>query len=331
MDCPVCGSNNVISLGKIKNYEGVACFCVACDTIFPSIFPSDEVIEKYYQGFQFNNSEQAPLLYGVILKYVLNWRAKCMKRKIRKYTESRKLLDFGGGCGNFTAAFSKQGYQAELFELDESAIAIARRSNVQVTRSKSKYGIVFSSHVIEHFKDLHLFFRQVSEHLETGGILIVACPNKNANEPWRKSHLASYVSVIEEISDADFRKTRWFCFDPPRHFYAISKTTIRYLAAAHHFEVVGMFTEYANQGIFYFNNSYTLWGVATLLKDPISYLHRIQVNMMSLVSRLRGHDEGDNLVAIMRRVEHPGIHGTSKTLRAGWHSTGQLDNSGQTG
>ena len=301
MKCPVCGANQVVILGEISSYGGNACCCTICDTIFPSVFPLPKEVENFYQGFQFNSSERAPFLYGLFLKFAVNARVKRIKKIVGKHTVSRELLDFGGGCGTFTAAFSRCGYKADLYEIDEVAVKIAVNHKVHIAENNKKYGIVFSSHVIEHFIDLHLFFKQVSERLESGGILLLSCPNKNANEPWRKKHLESYFAVLKNGDKRYFRMYPWFCFDPPRHFYAISKKTLQCLATFHQYEVLEMFTEYANQGVFYFNNMYTLWGFGTLIKHPVSYLHRIYVNIMSLISRLRGKDEGDNLVAILKK------------------------------
>ncbi len=299
--CNICGAQGVSSLGMFSNYNSSALYCGSCDTFFPETFPTELEIAAYYQGYNFNAPGGTRLFKWYNRKL---FEAKCRRilRRIRKHTSGKTILDFGGGSGFFSLGFLHAGYQAKIYEIDQSALEIAKRNGVEPRQSATEiFDIVFSSHVIEHFTNLHFFFNQVSQHLIHDGILVVACPNKNSQEWYRKGHAISYQKLLPQIPFLSFKQNPWFCLDPPRHNYAISFSTVQHLAKQHGFDILEEFSEYSNMGSFYHNNQYSLLNIKQFLRNPFVFFNSLYVTVLSAIMTLINPRGGENLVVILKK------------------------------
>ncbi|MES2559175.1 MAG: class I SAM-dependent methyltransferase [Bacteroidota bacterium] len=299
--CIICGSDTITTYGKFSQYKSEAFYCRSCDSFFPSQLPNVEEVISYYQGFNFNEPK------GTFFRRWINNRTFVQKAKhieavITKHNKGKKLLDFGGGCGNFTKGFAQIGYDSWLYEIDQSAVAIAKQNGVNIlTEREGSFDIIFTSHVIEHFIYLTDFFKEVSSLLKTGGTLVIALPNKNIQEWYRSKHVKGYLDILPERSMKELKENPWFCIDPPRHNYALSSKSIRVLAANYGYDILEDFTEYCNRGSFYHNNQYSLLNFSTFITRPWRFLNNVYITMMSAIMSRKYPQGGENLCLILRK------------------------------
>lgn len=302
--CPICGSADVKCIGELVSYPAAAVYCGCCNCYFPSVFPGDEEIRKYYQGFAFNRPPSGRWAARII-RAIFAKKCRNIKKIIQKYHAGLELLDFGGGCGLYARGFMDVGFQVNMVEVDEQAAFIAAEMGVNVSGigSIKEYDIIFSSHVIEHYKDLHGYFDTLYKLAKPDGIAIIACPNKDAKEFYRIEHALGYKNTIKSARIRDFIANPWWCLDPPRHFYALSSRSLRFLAAQHGFSVVEEFTEFSTRSNFCHNDMYSICRLSSL-KRPMRLFYKVYVNIVSWWMSIFFKDKmfGENLVIIIKKL-----------------------------
>jgi 2-polyprenyl-3-methyl-5-hydroxy-6-metoxy-1,4-benzoquinol methylase len=213
------------------------------------------------------------------------------------------VLDFGGGNGYFSKGFYLNGVSVDLYDIDKKSMAVAKKKGINIINHIDpipRYDLVFSSHVIEHCVDLNQFIAQAIAPLKMGGILAICCPNKNANEFYRYFHCRRYRDQIESASVSETTK-QWFCFDPPRHLYAISQNTLKVLAKSHGLELLELFTEYLRTANFHSGDLPLPFLIKPLMKNWRLMSDTILSVCFSRVMTLSHGRCGDSLVAIMRK------------------------------
>lgn len=191
-----------------------------------------------------------------------------------------------------------------MIEVDRTAIDIAIGMGVEAMlyeNVSSQYDIVFSSHVIEHYEDLDLFFERIKLLLKPGAVAVIACPNKDSKEFYRVEHLRGYLKMIKSSNLWSFVSNPWWCLDPPRHYYALSARTLAVLAEKHGFAVLDQFSEFSTRSHFSHNDMYALVSLENLL-NPLKLLYKVYVNILSLLMSVffRRSLYGDNLVSVLK-------------------------------
>lgn len=305
MKCKVCKSSGVLLLGRIRNSNCDALYCRACDTVFPSVFPSEAELVSYYSGFTANH-QGGSLLREQTAKYYAKKKSKAVLSKVRQYSTVEHILDFGGGSGYFARGFQMNGASVTLYDIDDKSKQVARQRGIKTIdqiNDKECYDMVFTSHVIEHYSDLHLFIELTTSLLRPGGLLVICCPNKNANEFYRPLHFRKYQNRIEHDPNFKLATEKWFCLDPPRHLYAISEGTIRALAKKHGLELVSFFTEYSRCSNFHSGDLPFPFLIKSFLKDWKRFSEVMLTVVFSRLMKLTGGRKGDSLVALIRKPE----------------------------
>ncbi len=127
---------------------------------------------------------------------------------IKKYKSGGKLLDIGPSIGLFVYLAKQAGYDTEVIEMDkaccefiESQLKIKAYNSSDIETALSQlgtYDIISMWQVIEHVPNPWELLPLLVEHLNPGGILILAAPNPNSLQ---------------------FRlfKSHWVHVDAPRH------------------------------------------------------------------------------------------------------------------
>jgi|GEM_PF-2995018 len=305
MICKVCKSSDVEVLGKVRDQDVNAMYCRECDTVFPSCFPSEKELDKYYSGFTANH-QYGSKLREQVASYYSKRKCRAILNKIHRYTTVERVLDFGGGSGYFSRGFKLNGVDVDLYDIDRESMIVAKErgiNTIESIESVPQYDLVFSSHVIEHYPDLHQFIEQAIAPLKAGGILVVCCPNKNANEFYRHFHCRNYQNRIEPIPGSKHSTSRWFCFDPPRHLYAISKQTIDSLAKTHGLESLSVFTQYSRCSNFHSGDLPFLFLIRPLLKNRNMMIDTVLAVFFSRLMTFMRRRRGDSLVAILRKIK----------------------------
>ncbi len=162
-------------------------------------------------------------LYQKVKQYSLRKKVKLIDNQI---VNSKKLLDFGAGTGDFLVKARTKGFSVDGIEPNEKARANAAKKGIVLHENssalkESRYGAITLWHVLEHLPDLDGQVEKIASLLDKDGVVVVAVPN--------------YKSY-----DAKFYGAYWAAYDVPRHIWHFSKTSIIRLFDKHEMEVVSI-------------------------------------------------------------------------------------------
>lgn len=137
-----------------------------------------------------------------------------------------RSMDIGCGSGAGVALAAQLGWQAQGLELDEAAVASARKAGLAVEQGgyerlfdqPDRFDAMTCSHVIEHVYNPQEMIRAMHVALRPGGVLLLATPNA--------------------LSDVHQRFGRyWRGLEAPRHLTLFSEATLTGLLRRQGFEV----------------------------------------------------------------------------------------------
>jgi 2-polyprenyl-3-methyl-5-hydroxy-6-metoxy-1,4-benzoquinol methylase len=204
--CPQCHSATTLAFISKDYNRGVTdksfyyYQCSHCGLIFLSPVPAE--LGNYYTG----NYYRVP---HTVEELAVRAQPEQYKVEIaRDYIQRGKLLDIGASVGAFAYLAKQAGYDAEVIEMDKDCCAfIESKLNIKAYNSSSidnalskleNYDIISMWQVIEHVPNPWAILPLLVEHLNPGGILILAAPNPDSLQ---------------------FRlfKTHWVHLDAPRH------------------------------------------------------------------------------------------------------------------
>lgn len=98
-------------------------------------------------------------------------------------------LDYGAGGGELLLAARQRGVEHVIgVDLDSGGRALASERQIEVHRSLvdlegRRFAVVSASHVLEHVEDPVETVKSLTNHLQPGGVLVVAQPNPNGLLP----------------------------------------------------------------------------------------------------------------------------------------------------
>lgn len=190
--------------------------------------PQPEDIGPYYDSEVYishtdSKTSLTDKLYHKVKQYSLEKKIQLIDNQM---VNSKNLLDYGAGTGDFLAKAKSKGYQVNGIEPNEKARANADNKGVKLEKDiialKDKtYDAITLWHVLEHLPDLDKQIERIIHLLDANGVLVIAVPN--------------YKSY-----DAKYYGTHWAAYDVPRHLWHFSKTAIIRLFDKHHMEVVSI-------------------------------------------------------------------------------------------
>ncbi len=179
--------------------------CQHCGLIFLHPIPQD--LDRYYPK----------LYYGIPksleeLRYIGDQRRYRLDTLQRYAGTGRKLLEIGGGYGDFAYLAKSAGYEVDVIEMDaeccqfiETVVEVQAFHTNDIPEALEKletYDVIAMWQVIEHVADPWTLLALIAQHLNPNGILILATPNPNA------------------LQFKIFRK-RWSHLEAPRHIHFI--------------------------------------------------------------------------------------------------------------
>lgn len=233
-NCPICESSKIKELIKWKKYTIQK--CNYCKLIFSTPLPSDNELEKFYQGFLFKKPED----------YEIQKQIKKRKKELKKLFKlseqleslsSKKFLDYGGGTGVVYKTSSDLGIDSYYLDLDEEAkkfsvekFGLVKEKVIEeITKCNIKFDYIFSDNVIEHVKKPHEFTQNLIKQLNPGGRIIIKTPHASNTElifnPFItvKGYFLNALKYNSLIKSIQAYLLRFWCCDPPRHLYSFSK------------------------------------------------------------------------------------------------------------
>ena len=198
--CKICGSTNVTPCVEKDGFRFSK--CKNCGFVFLDPMPDQTTLNEIYEG-------QAVLTEGEYPKArSRKQRAFGRALSLLPYTFRKKILDIGCGGGFIVNALTTLGAEGHGFDVDESAIAYAKRafpkghfftSSFEDFQNHSEsYDFVYSSEVIEHVAELSTFMELLKRVTRPGGYVYITTPDLGS--PRRPEN------VLE-----------WDVFSPPIH------------------------------------------------------------------------------------------------------------------
>ncbi|EKD29970.1 MAG: hypothetical protein ACD_78C00197G0005 [uncultured bacterium (gcode 4)] len=269
--CKTCGNESIKIYWLLKKSKFELAYCNRCNSFFLTNNIEDGALKDFYQWFKFNSNKQKQFLKKIadILYIYTYWRKSLfIKSVIQKYTTKKELLDFWWWVWWFSSWLKKVWFNVTMVDYDDESVKVAQNLWIKahwLWENIWKFPIIFSSHVIEHYTDLNLFFKNIDQHIEDKGIFILSFPNKDCQEFYRKEYVEWYFWLANfAISLEEFKSNPWFCIDPPRHLYALSRETILFLTNKFWYTVLDSFSESSSRENFSCNFIYSIWAVRSI-------------------------------------------------------------------
>lgn len=186
--------------------------------------PSESDLPKYYNSEDYISHTDSKRtitewLYHIVRFFMLKKKLKLINRLSR---DTRKLLDFGCGTGEFLKVAHDNGWDVLGIERNSKARELAQKKvNGSIFENdklselpNNHFDIICMWHVLEHLPDFNFYISELRSKLKHDGALIIAVPN--------------YKSF-----DAEYYKDFWAAFDVPRHLWHFSKNAIKKIASNH--------------------------------------------------------------------------------------------------
>lgn len=197
-------------------------------------------------------------------------------RHLSPQTPSPRLLDLGCANGEFMLRMRDLGWQAEGLDLDDAALAEARRAGLSVRRGTiedaagSGYDAITLGHVVEHLHEPRRVLTRARELLRPGGMLWLATPNVEA--------------LGHRLFGAD-----WLALDPPRHLVLFTGGALRDLLLEAGFARAELLPPVPAAGHVFAASAALARGADPFQAPPLSPALRGRALAADLASRRRPH------------------------------------------
>ena len=201
--------------------------------------PTEDKLSEYYKTEDYiSHTDTQRNLFEKVYHWV---RDVSLDRKLKlinsfpvqqvrdKNFKERKLLDIGCGTGDFLKKAKDNDWIVSGIEPNEKARKIANsKTNNSVLKTEhllkfetNSFDVITLWHVFEHLPNIEEYIQIIRKLLKDTGVLIIAVPN--------------YKSY-----DAKFYKSFWAAYDPPRHLWHFSRTSISSLLEKFNFRLEKM-------------------------------------------------------------------------------------------
>ena len=207
-NCIICNSDQNSTFLNTKDRFGLDEFTLVkckCGFVFLNPRPESSKILDYYNHPHYHPHTTPSRTYRIVQKIALFWK----KSILQKFIKSGKLLDIGGGSGEFCNYMSQFNWDVTLQDSLISNSVISKNSQVKTVSSlkelseDSNFDLFTLWHSLEHIHEIESFFSFINSHSRNNSLLALAVPNINAAE---QKYFGKY----------------WAPWDAPRHLYHFS-------------------------------------------------------------------------------------------------------------
>jgi len=286
--CIVCGNRKTTPYIKVldrlsQNPETFQLVECDCNFVFLNPRPTADEISTYYNSTEYDPhnvkiNDKWGRLYKCIQKAALRWKLS----KIASFYSNGKLLDIGGGNGEFTSFMSIKGWdvvlQDSISNLDgiNGSKDVRKVENLQMIKSDEHFNVITLWHSLEHIHNIEELFSNLNRMLTIDGILLIAVPNLRAPEN-------------------TFYSTNWAPFDAPRHLYHFQLETLDNLMKKFNFKIVRKYSLFQD----------TPYNILLSMENftPFQFIKGIFVLCYSIiVTLLNGPDQSSSLLVICKKA-----------------------------
>ena len=238
ISCIICGDNNFVQLitlsdrlgYSLESFQLVKC---ECNFIYLNPRPDIQQILSYYKSSNYDphntlNEDGWGKIYRFVQQIAFRWKYN----KIAAIQSSgRRLLDIGGGNGEFAVFMASKGWDVVL---QDSISKVEDRNidknfkfvkDLHILKDGQKFDVITLWHSLEHIHDVEELYNQINRLLSHDGILLIAVPN---------------LSAPEKI----FYGKKWVPFDAPRHLYHFQIESLKDLCNKYKFKILRKYSLY---------------------------------------------------------------------------------------
>ena len=179
--------------------------------------PDIDKLSKYYESDDYISHTDHRRNFKEYLYFLVKQIALRNKLKLINgfKTDTKTILDFGCGTGDFLKVCDKDGWEITGIEPNSKAREIANQKldnlvfdATEATNFKNKkFDVITLWHVLEHLPNLKESIINFKQLLKPNGVLVIAVPN-----------FKSY--------DANYYQSYWAAWDVPRHLWHFSQYSI---------------------------------------------------------------------------------------------------------
>lgn len=220
--CPSCGDKHSERFLDVPDYRFSHDIfpinrCLGCGLHYTASIPSVDDIGAFYKADSYDSHRLDNVsLISRLYRFVRRINVRKKVSWVRKYLKSGVVVDYGCGLGHFVQGLRNAGYNAEGYEIDADARALAQSELNLKLQSLERFKLLTPAsvdvltmwHVLEHVYDLNADVELLLQKLRPGGFLFVAVPN-----------FRSY--------DAQYYGAYWEAYDVPRHLYHFDQSCMK--------------------------------------------------------------------------------------------------------
>lgn len=176
LNCILCNSPN---LENIEAYSKVyLCKCLSCGLRFSRKKPSEEELEKHYNGYKRND-----YLSPITIK-----RYNELLDEFEPFRKTNKIIDIGSGIGYFLDEAKKRDWEVYGTEFTDEAVSICANKGIKIKKGPltsnnfepEMFDIITSFEVIEHINNPKEELSYLYSILRKGGLVYLTTPNFNS-------------------------------------------------------------------------------------------------------------------------------------------------------
>ena len=287
INCIICDNNKTVPFIKLhdrlsQNQETFQLVKCECGFVFLSPRPDSGEISVYYQYSEYDphtsgTDNSRNKIYQLVQRFTMQWK----QQKITSFYRSGKLLDIGGGKGEFAAYMASRGWDVVCQDrlTDKLNMNTSReiKSVVDLTKIEDEgcFDVITLWHSLEHIHDISKLYFHINRLLSKDGILLIAVPNLQAPE-------------------RSFYSNKWAAFDAPRHLYHFHAGSLMELCNKYKFTVLRKFSLFQD-------TPYNI--LLSMLKfNPVHIIKGILIFIYSfIITLLRGPDYSSSILIICRK------------------------------
>ena len=286
--CIVCGNRKTTPYIKVldrlsQNSDTFQLVKCDCNFVFLNPRPTESEIPTYYNSTEYDphnvkKNDKWGRLYKCVQKAALRWKFS----KIASFYPNGKLLDIGGGNGEFASFMSLKGWDvvlqdnlSNLNDINETK-GVRKVENLQMINSTEHFNVITLWHSLEHIHNIEGLFSNLNRMLTIDGILLIAVPNLKAPEN-------------------TFYSTNWAPFDAPRHLYHFQLETLDNLMKKSNFKIVRKYSLFQD-------TPYNI--LLSMVKfTPFQFIKGFFILCYSIiVTLLNGPDQSSSLLVICKKA-----------------------------